>query len=43
MVEAAVKARMTRRGLISRFVKWLTGRVDRDYGKNRDKNAAHLD
>ena len=43
LVDAAAKARKTRRGRLSRFVKWLTGRVDRDYGKHRDKNAAHLD
>ena len=43
LVDAAAKARKTRRGRLSRFVKWLTGRMDRDYGKDRDKNAAHLD
>jgi hypothetical protein len=43
LVDAAAKARKTRRGRLSRFVKWLTGRMDRDYGKHRDKNAAHLD
>lgn len=43
LVDAAAKARKTRRGRLSRFVKWLTGRMDRGYGKHRDKNAAHLD
>jgi 2-oxoglutarate-Fe(II)-dependent oxygenase superfamily protein len=43
LVDAAAKARKTRRGRLSRFVKWLTGRADRAYGKDRDRNAAHLD
>jgi len=28
---------------MSRFIKWLTGRADRAYGRDRDRNAAHLD
>ncbi|KGQ18742.1 hypothetical protein LF41_275 [Lysobacter dokdonensis DS-58] len=43
LVDAAAKARKTRRGRLSRFVKWIAGRADRDFGKDRDKNAAHLD
>jgi hypothetical protein len=43
LVDAAAVDRKTRRGRFSRAVKWLSGRVDRWFGKGRDKDAAHLD
>jgi len=43
LVDVKAHARKTRRGRWSRFVKWLTGRADRRWGKDRDRNAAHLD
>ena len=43
LVDEAARDRKTRRGRTSRFVKWVAGRADRWFGKNRDKNAAHLD
>ena len=43
LVDEAARDRKTRRGRTSRFVKWVAGRADRWLGKNRDKNAAHLD
>jgi hypothetical protein len=43
LVDAAAVDRKTRRGRFSRAIKWLSGRVDRWFGRNRDKDAAHLD
>ena len=43
LVDAEAHARKTRRGRMSRFIKWIAGRVDRWFGKDRDRNAAHLD
>ncbi|HKN78539.1 MAG TPA: 2OG-Fe(II) oxygenase, partial [Lysobacter sp.] len=43
LVDEAARDRKTRRGRFSRFIKWLGGRVDRWVGKDRDRNAAHLD
>jgi hypothetical protein len=43
LVDEAARDRKTRRGRFSRFIKWIGGRVDRWVGKNRDRNAAHLD
>ena len=43
LVDEKARSRKTRRGRWSRFVKWLTGRADRALGRNRDRNAAHLD
>jgi hypothetical protein len=43
LVDAKAHARKTRRGRWSRFVKWLAGRADRRWGKDRDRNAAHPD
>jgi hypothetical protein len=43
LVDAAAVDRKTRRGRFSRAIKWLSGRADRWLGKNRDKDAAHLD
>ena len=43
LVDAAAVDRKTRRGRFSRAIKWLSGRVDRWFGRHRDKDAAHLD
>jgi hypothetical protein len=43
LTDAAAVGRKTRRGRFSRAIKWLSGRVDRWFGKDRDKDAAHLD
>ena len=43
LTDAAAVGRKTRRGRFSRAIKWLSGRVDRWFGKGRDKDAAHLD
>lgn len=43
LVDEAARDRKTRRGRFSRFIKWLGGGVDRKVGKDRDRNAAHLD
>jgi hypothetical protein len=43
LVDEAARDRKTRRGRLSRFVKWIAGRADGWFGKDRDRNAAHLD
>jgi len=43
LTDAAAVSRKTRRGRFSRAIKWVSGRVDRWFGKDRDKDAAHLD
>jgi hypothetical protein len=43
LVDEAARDRKTRRGRFSRFIKWIGGRLDRWVGKDRDRNAAHLD
>ena len=43
LVDAAAVDRKTRRGRFSRAIKRLSGSVDRWFGRNRDKDAAHLD
>jgi hypothetical protein len=43
LVDESARDRKTRRGRMSRFVKWVTGRMDGWFGKDRDRNAAHLD
>jgi hypothetical protein len=43
LVDATELERKTRRGRMSRFVKGVTGRLDRWFGRDRDRNAAHLD
>jgi hypothetical protein len=37
------KLRKTQRGKLSRLFKKLFGRLDREFGAGRDKNAAHMD
>jgi hypothetical protein len=43
LVDADAVDRKTRRGRVSRAVKWLSGRLDGWFGRARDKDAAHLD
>jgi hypothetical protein len=43
LVDADAVDRKTRRGRVSRAIKWLLGRIDRWFGRGRDKDAAHLD
>jgi len=43
LVDADAVDRKTRRGRVSRAVKWLLGRIDGWFGRGRDKDAAHLD
>ncbi len=43
LVDAHERDRKTRRGRTSRAIKWLVGRLDRWFGADRDRNAAHLD
>ncbi len=42
LTDAAAVSRKTRRGRFSRAIKWVSGRVDRWFGKDRDRDAAHL-
>lgn len=37
------KRRKTRRGRLSRLVKWFAGVLDRRFGAGRDRSAAHPD
>lgn len=43
LISEAEKSRKTRRGRGARLVKQLTGRLDRWFGSNRDRNASHRD
>jgi hypothetical protein len=43
LVDSEAVDRKTRRGRVSRAIKWLIGRIDPWFGKGRDKHAAHLD
>jgi hypothetical protein len=43
LVDTHAVDRKTRRGRVSRAIKWLIGRIDPWFGKGRDKHAAHLD
>jgi hypothetical protein len=43
LTSEAEKSRKSRRGRWSRTVKELTGRLDRWFGANRDRNASHRD
>ena len=43
LVDSEAVDRKTRRGRVSRAIKWLIGRIDPWFGKGRDKDAAHLD
>ena len=43
LVDAQAHARKTRRGRMSRAIKWLAGRLDGWFGRGRGKDAAHLD
>lgn len=43
LVDAGAVDRKTRRGRVSRAIKWLVGRLDPWFGRGRDKDAAHLD
>jgi hypothetical protein len=43
VVDAAAVERKTRRGRFSRAIKRIAGRLDGWFGKDRDKDASHLD
>jgi Rps23 Pro-64 3,4-dihydroxylase Tpa1-like proline 4-hydroxylase len=43
LISEKEKRRKTQRGTASRFFKKLAGRLDRSYGADRDRNAAHRD
>lgn len=43
LVNAEAFSRKTRRGRMSRAIKWLAGRLDGWLGRRRDRDAAHLD
>lgn len=43
LVDGEALSRKTRRGRMSRAIKWLAGRFDAWLGRRRDRDAAHLD
>lgn len=43
LADADSLMRKTRRGRLSRAIKWMAGRLDRWFGSERGRNAAHLD
>lgn len=43
LVDVAAHDRKTRRGRFSRAIKWLAGRLDQRFGRDRKHDAAHLD